>query len=133
MAGVVDGMFDQTNTALPQLTPTGRLVAVGLTSAEPMPQFPGVPPLGAKVVPGFEAATWYGLYAPKGTPKEALQKVYEAYTKALADKGWTTKMADQGIRLLPPAQYAPGALAQHTAAEVEKWRRVAAEAKIQID
>lgn len=133
MSGVVDGMFDQTNTALPQLTPTGRLTAIGLTSAEPMPQFPGVQPLGAKVVPGFEAATWYGLYAPKGTPKEAAQKVYEAYMKALADTSWTNKMADQGIRLLPTTQYAPAALARHTAAEVEKWRRVATEAKIQID
>lgn len=133
MAGVVDGMFDQTNTALPQLTPTGRLTAVGLTSAEPMPQFPGVPPLGAKVVPGFEAATWYGLYAPKNTPKQAVQKVHQAYVKALTDKAWTAKMTDRGIRLLPAAQQTPAALAQHTASEVDKWRRVAAEAKIQID
>jgi tripartite-type tricarboxylate transporter receptor subunit TctC len=132
VAGQVDAMFDQTNTALPQLA-GGRIAAVGLTSAAPMAQFPGVPPLGQKVVPGFETATWYGIYAPRGTPREAIQKVYQAYTKALADKAWTDKMASQGIRLLPAAEYAPEALAKHTASEVERWRKVAADAKISLD
>lgn len=42
-------------------------------------------------------------------------------------------MADQGIRLLPEAQYAPDAFGKHTATEVEKWRKLAADAKITID
>nr|WP_251970492.1 tripartite tricarboxylate transporter substrate-binding protein [Sphaerotilus sp. FB-5] len=99
-----------------------------------MPQrCPGVPPLAERTLPGFEAATWYGLYAPKGTPREVIQKLHAAYLKALADKDWQKKMSDQGIHLLPEAQYAPEALARHTAAEVEKWRKVATDAKIQID
>lgn len=132
ISGQVDAMFDQTNTALPQLA-GGRLKALALTSEAPMAQFPGVPALGQKTLPGFEAATWYGIYAPKGTPRDAVQKVYQAYTKALADKAWTDKMAAQGIRLLSAEQYAPEALAKHTAAEVERWRKVAAEAKISLD
>ena len=55
------------------------------------------------------------------------------YLKALADKDWTKRMASQGIHLLPEAQYAPEAFAKHTAAEVERWRKVATDAKIQID
>ncbi|GKS87361.1 3-carboxy-cis,cis-muconate cycloisomerase [Acidovorax sp. SUPP1855] len=132
VAGQVDAMFDQTNTALPQLAGE-RVRAVALTSDKAMPQFPGVPPLGQKVIPGFETATWYGIYAPKGTPREAIQKVYQAYTKALADKAWTDKMAAQGIRMLPDDQYTPDALARHTATEVERWRKVAAEARISLD
>jgi tripartite-type tricarboxylate transporter receptor subunit TctC len=132
IAGQVDAMFDQTNTALPQVQ-GGRLRAIGLTSTQAMAQFPGVPPLSDKALPGFEAATWYGLYAPKGTPKEALQKMLAAYLKAMAEKAWTQKMAEQGIRLLPDAQYAPDAFAKHTAAEIEKWHKVVADAKITVD
>ncbi len=132
IAGQVDAMFDQTNTALPQVQ-GGRVVAIGLTSSEPIAQFPNVAPLGAKTLPGFEAATWYGLYAPKGTPKEVIAKLHQAYLKALSDKAWTQKMSDLGIHLLPEAQYAPEALAKHTAAEVAVWRKVAADAKISID
>lgn len=133
IAGQVDAMFDQSNTALPQVA-GGRLRAIALTSLTAMPQqYPGVPPLAERTLPGFEAATWYGLYAPKGTPREVIQKLHAAYLKALADKDWQKKMSDQGIHLLPEAQYAPEALARHTAAEVEKWRKVATDAKIQID
>lgn len=132
IAGQVDAMFDQTNTALPQVQ-GGRLRAIALTSAQPMAQFPNVPPLADKTLPGFEAATWYGLYAPKGTPKEVIQKMNQAYLKAMSDKAWTQKMAEQGIRLLPEAQYAPAAFGKHTEDEVAKWRKVATDAKITID
>lgn len=133
IAGQVEAMFDQSNTALPQVA-GGRLRAIALTSLTPMPQqYPNVAPLADKTLPGFEAATWYGLYAPKGTPKDVVQKMHAAYLKALGDKDWLKKMSDQGIHLLPEAQYAPEAFAKHTAAEVEKWRKVATDSKIQVD
>lgn len=133
VGGQVDAMFDQSNTALPQVA-GGRLRAIALTSLTAMPQqYPNVAPLAEKTLPGFEAATWYGLYAPKGTPRDIVQKMHQAYLKALADKDWLKRMASQGIHLLPEAQYAPDALAKHTAAEVERWRKVTADAKIQID
>jgi tripartite-type tricarboxylate transporter receptor subunit TctC len=132
IAGQVDAMFDQTNTALPQVQ-GGRLNALALTSTQSVSQFPNVPPLADKTLPGFEASTWYGLYAPKGTPKDIVGKMHQAYSKAMQDKAWTQKMADQGVRLLPDAQYAPDAFAKHTAAEVDKWRKLAAEAKITVD
>lgn len=133
VGGQVDAMFDQSNTALPQVQ-GGRLNAIALTSVSAMPQqYPGVPTLAEKAIPGFEAATWYGLYAPKGTPKEVVSRMHAAYIKALTDKAWTTRMASQGINLLPEAQYAPETFARHTAAEVERWRKVVADAKIQID
>ena len=133
IGGQVDAMFDQSNTALPQVQ-GGRLNAIALTSLTPLPQqYPGVAPLAEKTLPGFEAATWYGLYAPKGTSKDIVQKMHQAYVKALADKTWTARMTSQGIHLLPEAQYAPDAFAKHTASEVERWRKVVADAKIQID
>jgi tripartite-type tricarboxylate transporter receptor subunit TctC len=132
IAGQVDAMFDQTNTALPQIA-GGRILPLALTSSQRMAQFPGVATLGESALPGFEAATWYGLYAPKGTPKDVIKKVHEAYLKALGDKAWTAKMASLGIQLLPDAQYAPDAFGKHTLNEVDKWRKVASEANITVD
>lgn len=133
IGGQVDAMFDQSNTALPQVQ-GGRLNAIALTSLTPMPkQYPGVKPLAEKTIPGFEAATWYGLYAPKGTPRDVVEKMHQAYLKALADKAWTERMAGQGIKLLPDTQYAPDAFGKFTAAEVLRWNDVVAAAKIQLD
>ena len=132
IAGQVDAMFDQTNTALPQVT-GGRVVPLALTSTQRMAQFPNVATLSEGALPGFEAATWYGLYAPRGTPKEVIQKVHLAYLTALGDKAWSKKMADLGIQMLPEAQYAPVAFGKHTVAEVDKWRKVATEANITVD
>jgi tripartite-type tricarboxylate transporter receptor subunit TctC len=133
VGGQIDAIFDQSNTALPQVQ-GGRLHAIALTSIKPMPQqYPGVAPLAQQGLAGFEAATWYGLYAPKGTPKEAIEKMHAAYLKALADKAWTDRMTAAGIQLLPEAQYAPAAFARHTADEVARWRKVTTDAKIQLN
>ncbi|MNW08877.1 hypothetical protein D3C71_2057430 [compost metagenome] len=59
--------------------------------------------------------------------------MHQAYLKALADKAWTERMAAQGIKLLPDAQYAPDAFGKFTAAEVLRWNEVVAAAKIQLD
>lgn len=133
IGGQVDAMFDQSNTALPHVQ-GGRLKAISLTSLTPMPvQYPGVSTLASKTLPGFEAATWYGLYAPKSTPNDVIQKMHQAYLKALEDKSWTDRMSGQGIHLLAQPQYAPEAFAKFTAAEVQRWQKVVTDAKIQLD
>jgi tripartite-type tricarboxylate transporter receptor subunit TctC len=85
MGGQIDGMFDQSNTILPQLT-GGRLAAIAVTSRQRLPQLPDVPTVQEAGVKDFEAATWYGIYAPKGTPKAVIDKLAEAYGKVMADK-----------------------------------------------
>jgi tripartite-type tricarboxylate transporter receptor subunit TctC len=132
IGGRVDAVFDQSNTAMRNAS-NGPLSAIAVTSAASMPLYPDAQPLAAGGFPGFEASTWYGLYAPKGTPAVALQALYKGYIKAMSDPLWRKTMTDNGIRLLPDAQYAPQAFAQHTADEIEKWRKVIAEAAIRID
>jgi tripartite-type tricarboxylate transporter receptor subunit TctC len=129
MGGQVDGMFDQTNTALPQ-TRGGKVRALALTSTAHMNQFPGVPTLGEGAVPGFEASTWYGLYAPKGTPSKVIETMYGAWQAALKDTSFTGKMSDQGILLLESGQYAPAAFQAFTAEEVKRWAEVIKQANI---
>ncbi|PLC50655.1 3-carboxy-cis,cis-muconate cycloisomerase [Pollutimonas subterranea] len=131
MGGQVDAMFDQTNTALPQ-TRGGKVRALGLTSDKRMDQFPGVPTMKEKAVPGFQVSTWYGLYAPKGTPSNVIDTLSSAYQTMMQDKAFTQKMSDQGILLLSDADYAPKAFQQYTADEGKRWAQVIKEAGIKL-
>jgi len=132
MGGQVDCMFDQTNTALPQIN-EGKVRPLAVTSKVRLPQLKGVPTMNETVMPGFEASTWYGIYAPKGTPKLALDKVQNAYLKVMKDRAYTGKMAEQAIQMLPPEQYTGEALAKHTELEVARWRAVAARSGLTLD
>lgn len=132
IGGQVDGMFDQTNTALPQITES-KVRPLAVTSAARVAQLKDVPTLAETVVPGFEASTWYGIYAPKGTPQAVIDKMQQAYLKVMTDKAFTAKMSAQAIQMLPPERYTASALGKHTAAEVERWKTVAAKANISLD
>jgi tripartite-type tricarboxylate transporter receptor subunit TctC len=132
IGGQVDGIFDQTNTALPQIT-EAKVRALAVTSKVRLPQLKDVPTLAETVLPGFEASTWYGIYAPKGTPKASLDKVQQAYLKVMADKAFTGRMSEQAIQMLPTEQYTGAALGKHTEAEVARWKAVAAKTNISLD
>ncbi|MFC4275516.1 Bug family tripartite tricarboxylate transporter substrate binding protein [Achromobacter aloeverae] len=132
MGGQVNAMFDQTNTALPQ-TRGGKVRALGLTSNTTMAQFPGVPTVAEKAIPGFQVSTWYGLYAPKGTPDAVVSTMYDAYRRALQDQAFTSQMTGQGIQLLTDAEYAPAAFQAFTAQEVQRWAGVIKQAGITLE
>ncbi|RZT35556.1 tripartite tricarboxylate transporter substrate-binding protein [Cupriavidus agavae] len=128
----VDGMFDQTNTALPQIT-EAKVRALAVTSATRVGQLKDVPTLAETLVPGFEAATWYGIYAPKGTPQPVIDKVQAAYLKVMNDKAFTDRLSAQAIQMLPADKYTASALGKHTEAEVARWKVLAAKANISLD
>ena len=132
LGGQIEGMFDQSNTALPQVK-GGRVSALAVTSRQRLPQLPDVPTVHEAAIPGFEAATWYGVYAPKGTPKVVIDRMNAAYSEVMKDPEFTAYMQEQGIQLLPPDQYGAAALGRHTAAEVERWRPLIAKANITLD
>ena len=132
IGGQVDGMFDQTNTALPQIQQK-KVRALAVTSKVRLPQLKDVPTLNETAVPGFEASTWYGIYAPKGTPKAIVDKVQNAYLKVMKDKDYTGKMEGQAIQLLPEKDYLGASLALHTEAEVARWRAVAARSGLTLE
>jgi len=132
IGGQVDGMFDQTNTALPQIA-EAKVRPLAVTSKVRLPQLKDVPTLAETVLPGFEASTWYGIYAPKGTPQPVLDQMQQAYLKVMTDKAFTSKMTAQAIQMLPTEQYTGAALGKHTEAEVLRWRAVAAKTSISLD
>jgi tripartite-type tricarboxylate transporter receptor subunit TctC len=129
LAGQVDAMFDQSNTALPQVRGE-KVAALATTSKERLPQMPDVPTLNETLLPGFEAATWYGIYAPRGTPREAIAWLVARFNDAMQDSAFTSKMVEQGYVLISPELRGPEALAAHTRREVELWKKVIADAGI---
>lgn len=132
IGGQVDGMFDQTNTALPQISES-KVRPLAVTSSSRVSQLKDVPTLAETVAPGFEAATWYGIYAPKGTPQPVIDKMQAAYLKVMSDKTFTDRLTAQAIQTLPAEKYTASALGKHTEAEVARWKALAAKTKIVLD
>jgi tripartite-type tricarboxylate transporter receptor subunit TctC len=129
MGGRIDCMFDQSNTALPQVRGE-KVTGFAVTSKERLPQMPQVPTLHESGLSGFEAATWYGIYGPRGTPRQAIQWLVARFNEAMADEAFTSKMVEGGYVLVPAAERGPEAFAEHTRREVVLWRKVIADARI---
>lgn len=132
MGGQVHAMFDQSNTALPHVK-AQKVLALAITSRQRLPQMPEVPTLHEIGLTGFEAATWYGIYGPKGTPRSAIEGVYAQFTEAMQDKGFIGRLAEEGYQLLDPSLTTGQALAAHTRLEIDRWKKVIAEAKIPVN
>ena len=130
MGGQADAIFDQTNTVM-GLAGSDKVRPLAQTSPTRSKQLPDLPTVAEAGVPGFEAQTWYGLYAPAGTPQVAADRVFEAYRNALTDPDFQKALFKQGLQSLPDSEYTGTALERHTQAEIEKWRKVISNAGIQ--
>ncbi|HEX4781209.1 MAG TPA: tripartite tricarboxylate transporter substrate-binding protein, partial [Usitatibacter sp.] len=91
-----------------------------MTSQKRDPGFPDVPPI-SDTVPGYEATAWFGLGMPKGSPREAIDKVNAEVNRALADPGFQKKLADLGGTPIPGT---PEDFSRTIAQETEKWSKV---------
>ena len=76
---------------------------------------------------------WHGLYAPKGTPKPALDKLVGALQEAVKDEGVQKRFADLGATTMPAERATPAALQQHLKAEIDKWAPLVKQAGVYAD
>jgi len=129
MGGHADAMIEPPNTSVPQIK-AGRLRALATTALTELEYLPGVPPV-AKTYDGFDGTIWFGIYAPKGTPRPAIDTLHKAYLTVMKDPAMRQRMQDSGMQLLPEADYSPDALQKYTASEIEKYREVIRAAKIE--
>ena len=127
VAGHVDMVFDNIPTAAQQAK-AGKVRALAVTSLERAPLLPDVPAM-AEFLPGFEATSWHGLFAPGGTPKEIVDKVSGEVQRIMKLPHIQERMQAMGAK---PIGNTPDEFAQHISVERRsglKWSRPPASAK----
>ena len=107
----------------------GSIRALAVTSAAREPSFPDLPTV-ADTVPGYEATAWFGVGMPKGTPREAIDKINAAVNRALADPKMRARLADLGGAPIPGT---PEDFGKVIVAETEKWAKVVASSGATVD
>jgi tripartite-type tricarboxylate transporter receptor subunit TctC len=119
VGGQVQVMFADTLTAGEQIK-SGTVRAIGVATAARSPVLPEVPPI-ADVVPGFDASSWWGIGAPRGTPGEIVTKLNAEINAGLADPKLKERFAAMGALLLGGS---PAAFGKMIADETDKWGKV---------
>ena len=120
IAGELDLMFDQASHSLPFLR-AGSIKSYGITSKTRTASAPDIPTTDEGGLPGFHSANWYGLWAPKGAPKDVVARLNRAVVEALADPAVRKRLGDQGLDMPPPDQQTPEALGAFHRSEIDKW------------
>jgi tripartite-type tricarboxylate transporter receptor subunit TctC len=128
VAGSVDCMFDNLGISL-QLVKAGKLKLIAVASPKRMASLPDVPTI-AETLPGIEAAAWYAIVAPKGTPSAIVDKINADVNEALHDPGIRQRLADLSAE---PVGGTPQATAAYFRTEIERWKNVITSAHVTLD
>jgi tripartite-type tricarboxylate transporter receptor subunit TctC len=120
IAGQVDYMCDQIVNLVPHIQ-GGTIKAYAIGTPERNPALPDVPTSKEAGLPEFQASAWNALFAPKDTPKEALDKLSDALSKALDDQGVRKRLLDLGSDIPGPDRRGQQALAKLVESEIAKW------------
>ena len=107
----------------------GSIRALAVTSTAREPSFPDLPTV-ADTVPGYEATAWFGVGMPKGTPRDAIDKMNAAVNKALADPKMRERLAQLGGAPIPGT---PEDFGKVIVSETEKWAKVVAASGATVD
>ncbi len=117
LGGQINMMVSTFASALPHVK-SGRLRALGVTTAKRSPATPDVPTLIEGGVAGYDYSTWYGLLAPAGTAKQIIDKLNAANRKVLANSDIRQKLEIQGVDAIVNS---PAEFSAYMKSETEKW------------
>ena len=112
---------------------SGALKILANLSPQRSAVLPNVPTSAESGVPNLYAGGWFGFFAPKGTPKEAIAKLNSAMVAALADPAVKQRFADLGLDVAPRELQTPEGFAAFHKSETEKWWPIIREAKIKVE
>jgi tripartite-type tricarboxylate transporter receptor subunit TctC len=129
IAGQVDMMFDGLGSSAGHIK-GGRIRAIAVASDRPAPGFPDVPLAKAGGAPNYEVATWYGLWAPKGTPREAILAMQNEMKKALNSD--ELKSMWTGLGTETPNLYGDD-YGKFVSSEVKRWSEVVKASGAKLD
>ena len=128
LSGQVDFNFDNLATAAPNIR-SGKLKALAVTTLKRSPNLPDAPPV-ADTLKGFSIDTWWGLVAPAGTPREAIQRLNHAFVAALNSPEAKTRFA---TLMAEPVPTSPEEFAGFMKAELAKYEKVVKASGAKVD
>ena len=120
VGGRIELMFDQASNSIPQVR-GGKIRALAVTARTRMAAAPDVPSVDEAGLPGLYVSVWYGIWAPRGIPRDVLARLNGAIVAALADPAVRQRLAELGQEIPPREQQTPEALGAFHRAEVDKW------------
>jgi len=129
VSGEIDFSFSGLSPTLP-FVKAGKLIALGVTSKKPVPQYPGVKTLDSMDLTDFEVVDWNGLLVPTGTPQYVIQKLNFELNKFLNLPSTKVIMEQQGFEARPGS---PEQFKSFIKTETDKWSRSAKLAKIKVE
>ncbi len=128
LAGQIDIMFDNMPSAI-QHVKSGKLIPLAVTTPKRAPELPDTPTIG-EFVKGYEATSWFGLFAPVQTPAAVLKTVHTALGKVMAKAEVKVKLSEMGAE---PVYETPKQFDTFIAAEAAKWSKVVKESGATAD
>lgn len=129
LGGQIDLMCDQATNTMSHIK-SGKVKAYAVTYKNPVASLPDLPPLADAGLPGFELSVWHGVYAPKGTPKEVVNKLSSALQYAVRDPAVKKRLAELSTDPVTEDRATPEALRTHLKAEIDKWEPIIKKAGI---
>ena len=125
MAGQVDIMCEQATNAVPQIE-GGKVKVYGVTSAKraTIPALKNVPTLAESGLKDFNVQVWHGLYAPRGTPPQVIEKLNAALKVALKDPEFIKREEALGISIIKDDRNTPVGHKKFVEAEMDRWAKV---------
>ncbi|GAC1332799.1 MAG: tripartite tricarboxylate transporter substrate binding protein [Bradyrhizobium sp.] len=129
VGGQIQVMFTTVASAA-SLIAGGQLRALAVTSAERSPAFPQLPTVAEAGVPGYAAESWYGLFAPAGTPPDIIDRLNKSAATAVQSEAFKRLGVNEGLVMVARP---PEAFDQYVRGEEERWRKLIQDAGIKIE
>jgi tripartite-type tricarboxylate transporter receptor subunit TctC len=129
LAGRVQVFFSTVAVARPHLQ-SGKIRGLGVTTPKRTPALPGVPTIAESGLPGYAVSGWYGLVAPKGTPKAVIDKLHGAVQVALRQPEVRERLLGVGVEA---AEMTPAGFGKLIDDDIAKWIKVARPLNISMD
>ena len=129
LAGQISLTFGDV-AATTQFVVAGRLRAVAVTGAKRLPLLPNVATVQESGLPGFDASAWHGYFAPAGTPRETINKLYTELRAVLRSPDIQQRYAQDGLDIVAST---PEEFSAYVKQEIQKWGKVVADAGITLE
>jgi tripartite-type tricarboxylate transporter receptor subunit TctC len=130
MAGHIQLMFISVGSAVPQWK-AGKVKLIAVGAAERMPLLPEAPTVAESGLPGYEAQSWFGLFAPAGTPRDIVAKINGEVRRTFADPEFRKSFLDR--QYFTSIVGTPEQLTEYLKLEEQKWGKVVRDAKVKAE